>query len=935
MRRWWVIGLGFGLLLGTVNAVFAHGSLSQSDPPANAVLPTAPEVIRLWFTEPLEPEFSSITLRDGTGERVDTPPSQVAPDDPMQLQLVPGDLPDGVYTVAWRVVSSADGHLTVGSFPITIGEAAAGQSAAPLIDETIPFDSAVVRWLNFISLALLVGGVAFMLFVWRLAFPQPYPAVETPVRRLLWLGWVFTGLTTGLILLLQVSIITEGSLWAALSSSAFGQVISGTRFGTLWLVRVGLWLMFGGLLYRAKVDNRLYGGVFAVGSGMLLVHSLFSHASAAQDSFAAVAADWLHMLATAVWVGGLATFVLVIGVIRRHRDPAAPALGALVAYFSNTARVAVAILIATGLYLAWLQVGSPEGLFTTNYGRVLVIKGVLILPLLLIAGVNLLVTQRALLAGREIWGRRLRRLVGMELALTVGILAAVGTMTAIAPARSTLALREAVPRPVSDRPFYDSYFNDNIHVDLEITPGWAGENTFTIRIYTHEGDPITDASLIRLRFDNLDEDVGQSELRPEHAGDGVYRVEGANLSVPGNWRIRATVQRPNQFDIVYDYLPTIQLRPAAVAPPIDDTIPGVERTLALLVMGLLWLGIGGLFAGESRLRLRLGAGMLSLLLLLIGAIFILSGLFAADTLAADAPDAAPDAAPAPNTPAGDISGISSNAPMSLTIDHERPYPLLVMGDGDLLRANADGLWGSLAPPAPVRYAAMDGYNIIWAATDDGVYALRDATWIQVDATRAARLVSTHGYLYEIGQSGMIRRPDGAYDVDGRVLNLPETDNPAENFVMLGNHTHVLHTGDAVYQSIDLGLSWQPLDAPAPVLHVGVTPGGDLLAVTATGVLRWDRSDREWADFMSLPEGRMINSTQIFDDDLFVTAGGRLYRRNGDDWGRITPPGSDGAVFVGFAEDYPDRLWVLDGARWRLWYTDDGQVWERVSIGEGY
>lgn len=930
MRRWWVIGIGLGLLLGTVNAVFAHANLSQSDPPANAVLPTPPEVIRLWFTEPLEAEFSSITLRDSNGERVDTPPPQIAPDDPQQLQLVPGDLPDGVYTVAWRVVSSADGHLTQGSFPMTIGEAAATQAAAPLIDESIPADSAIVRWLNFASMALLVGGVGFMLFVWRLAFPQPYPTIETPMRRLLWLGWLFLGLTTGLILLLQVSIITEVSLWEAVSSSALGQVISGTRFGTLWLLRVGLWLVFGGLLYRAKVDHRLYWGLLGVGGGIVLVHSLFSHTSAAQDTFAAVAADWLHLLATVVWVGGLATFVLVIGLIRRHRDPAAPALATLVAYFSNTARVAVAILIATGLYLAWLQVGSPDGLLTTNYGRVLVIKGVLMLPLLLIAGVNLLVTHRALLAGREIWGRHLRRLVGMELALTIGILAAVGTMTAIAPARSTMALREAVPRPVSDRPFYDSYFNDNIHVDLEITPGWVGENTFTVRIYTHEGDPITDASLIRLRFENLDEAIGQSELRPEHEGDGVYRVDGANLSVPGDWRIRATVQRPNQFDIVNDYLPTVRIRPPAVAPPVDDTIPGVERTLALLVMGLLWLGIGGLFAGESRLRLRLGAGMLSLLLLVVGAIFILSGLFAADTLAADTTDDAP----APNTPAGAISGISSDAPMSLTIDHERPYPLLVMGDGDLLRADDDGLWRSLVPPAPVQYAYMDGYNIIWAATDAGVYALRDDTWIQADDNRAARLVSTHGYLYEIGQSGMIRRPDGAYDVEGRVLNLPETDNPAEDFVMLGNHTHVLHNGDAVYQSIDLGLSWQPLDAPAPVLHVGVTPGGDLLAVTATGVLRWDRSDREWVDFMALPEGRMINSTQIFGDDLYVTAGGRLYRRNGDAWGRITPPDSDGAGYIMVAEDYPDTLWVLDAAGSRLWRTNDGQVWERVAIAEG-
>ena len=96
----------------------------------------------------------------------------------------------------------------------------------------------------------------------------------------------------------------------------------------------------------------------ALGLLLLVTQSLFSHASAAADRAAAVANDWLHLTSTALWIGGLVAFALMLLTLRREPDRTA-LTARLVAAFSNFARVAVVLLVVSGLYAAWLEVGAP------------------------------------------------------------------------------------------------------------------------------------------------------------------------------------------------------------------------------------------------------------------------------------------------------------------------------------------------------------------------------------------------------------------------------------------------------------------------------------------------------------------------------------------------------------------------------------------------
>ena len=619
MRRGLAFCLVIMLGLLAVQIASAHATLVRSDPPANSVLASPPTEIRLWFSEAVEPEFSHFTLRDSHNQTVDTLPSQVDPSDAKQMFLKLGKLPNGVYTVVWQTLSAEDGHAINGSFPITIGSAVAGAGAVVAAPETIPPDSTAVRWINLISLALAVGSVGFLLFVWQpAAFPRQ-PDLERRLNVVIALGWVLTGIMGVLMLLLQVSTAAQVSLIASATNPALMQVITQTRYGSLWLARLILWLLLGGVLYRALVKDgeRLYWAALALGGAILLTNSLYSHAAAAQDATAAVFADWLHLGLTALWIGGLVQFFNVIVLVWRRPSLGVPALSTLVGYFSNFARVAVVGLIVTGLYAAWLEVGSLDGLLTTLYGQVLIVKAILILPLLGIAGINLLFTHRALQAGQSIWAGRLRGLVGLEIALTIAILGVVGALTSLNTPRNDLTQRaeQTAPTPISE-----TQTTNGVRIQLTISPGVVGQNTFTLALQDAQGQPISDATLIRLRFDDLTHNLGESELRITQTQSGSYSVSGANLSQPGRWRIRTMIERPDQYDTVVDFKPNVQA--AALPLFVDPNAPLPNHVAALLLAGVLAFGIGGFFIAQS--RWPSGAALLSCGLLLMGGVCLIS-----------------------------------------------------------------------------------------------------------------------------------------------------------------------------------------------------------------------------------------------------------------------------------------------------------------------
>jgi methionine-rich copper-binding protein CopC len=110
-----------GLFLWVPSLAFAHAYLVKSVPPGRAMLFSSPARIQLWFNERLEPRYSSASVLDSEGKRMDQGNAQVSPDDPKQLAIGVKQLPSGKYTVKFRVLS-VDGHVVEQSFPFTVRE---------------------------------------------------------------------------------------------------------------------------------------------------------------------------------------------------------------------------------------------------------------------------------------------------------------------------------------------------------------------------------------------------------------------------------------------------------------------------------------------------------------------------------------------------------------------------------------------------------------------------------------------------------------------------------------------------------------------------------------------------------------------------------------------------------------------------------------------
>ena len=113
------IGLAAALLLGAAAVAGAHAFLERADPRVGSTVKTPPAQVRLWFTQPLEPAFSTVRVLDGAGRQVDKQDVTVDPSKPDLLTVSMPSLKPGTYKVIWRVLS-VDTHVTEGDFTFTV-----------------------------------------------------------------------------------------------------------------------------------------------------------------------------------------------------------------------------------------------------------------------------------------------------------------------------------------------------------------------------------------------------------------------------------------------------------------------------------------------------------------------------------------------------------------------------------------------------------------------------------------------------------------------------------------------------------------------------------------------------------------------------------------------------------------------------------------------
>jgi copper transport protein len=585
-----VLGAAAAVVVLTATPASAHATLLETDPAAGEVLEEAPRTVTLTFSEAVEASLGAVRVFDGDGERIDA--GEVSKPSANSVRVALPRLDDGSFIVTYRV-TSADAHPVQGAFTFQVGAAGNATSrevqglAAQLLGQEGQSDRAVgalfgvARGLAFGGLALLIGGTMFAAAVWRGA------RSSRRARRLTWLGWWAALVATVAGLLLQGPYAAALPLGDAFDPSVVGDVLD-TRFGQVSAFRL-LLLLIAAVLVRALFEGEpvdegerapasrlarpaasdavvmdtslgLPGGwlvtAAVVAVALAATPGLAGHAGAGDDVALAVVSDTLHVLAMAVWLGGL---VVLAAVALPGRS--ALELKDMVPRFSRVALGSFAVIAATGAYQTWRQVGSLDALRNTEFGRILVVKLVLVGVILVFAAFSREIVARlwppprrrevpAVAGGADdhwvgaeideaVELRHLRRTVWVEIAFAAAALAATALLVNAVPAKTANAEQAGGATGVTMK-------SDEVWVDVTVAPARTGRNDVHVSALEPAGAP-KDVAELTISLDLPGRAIGPIDVPLRRLSPGHYLSPGLDIPLAGEWRVTAKA-RLDDFD---------------------------------------------------------------------------------------------------------------------------------------------------------------------------------------------------------------------------------------------------------------------------------------------------------------------------------------------------------------------------------------------------
>lgn len=624
-----------GTLFGGAAPASAHAALLGSDPAQGSVVDKAPTQITLNFSEKVALSDGSFKVLDPKGQRVDTGKPAELTGTMYGVKVQPG-LPRGTYTVTYQVVS-ADSHPVSGAFTFSVGApsattvSASGQTVGGgVVGGLYGF----ARYVSYAGFIVLIGGAAFVLACWQRG------AAERAVQRLVVSGWVALTSATLALLLLRGSYTGSGKFADVFDLSLVGQVLQ-TKAGAALVSRLLLLaaaalfvaVLFGAYAKRdadgeeragaangsgarkaasggdgpdaeraATKQDLTFGlavGGFVVAAGLAATWAMAEHASTGIQTGLAMPVDILHLLAVAVWLGGLTMMLVALYPVPSIGKPA-------VQRFSRVAFASVVTLVATGVYQSWRQLGSWSALTGTAYGQLLLVKVALVAVLVGVAWISRrwtarltdvpaakaqrtaqkkrvtakasakgggsnasrkgasdasertaqLARQRAAMAAARAKRLRdadparsgLRRSVLTETAVAVVVLAVTTALTATEPGRTEEVAKAATSTaaqrsgPLSLKIPFDTGGQDGKGtVEVTLDPARVGANEMHLYVVRPNGRAF-DVPEVKVAFTLEAKSIGPLPVVPDRIATGHWSASGVQIPMAGDWKIAVTVR---------------------------------------------------------------------------------------------------------------------------------------------------------------------------------------------------------------------------------------------------------------------------------------------------------------------------------------------------------------------------------------------------------
>lgn len=498
----------------------AHAALIGTDPANGSVLAQAPDEVRLTFNEPVRLVRDPVRLYDAAG--VESPATAEVQGDIVVVDL-PDQVAEGTHVLGWRVIST-DGHPLSGNVTFSVGAPSVDTVAVPVADPVeagTPRSANVVQALQYVGLLLAAGLVVFTVLLPASALR----AGRTRLSRAMWGSAVVAGAASA-----GMAVIA----WTVTPRLPAAELLAAL------LVVTGL--AVAGLACRALPVSgpaRRVRVVALLGAGLALgAPALVGHTRSTEPQLLLVAADVVHLVAGAIWFGGLVGLVLLLPRLRGEGATAARVLSR----FSTVAATSLVVLFAMGSVLSWRIVSSWDNLLHTTYGALLLTKVAIVLAAVGVATANhFLLLPRF---QRDVDGpgpqRRLRRAIAAEGSLLVVAVLLTGFLTNQAPHPVTVApVAAAAPAPRTTQV-------GDVQVEVSLSSGVVGLNTLRLETKAadhghHAADP-HEPPVVRLRSADLD--LGTVPL--EQTSATTYEASVV-LPEEGVWDVQVGI-RVDEFD---------------------------------------------------------------------------------------------------------------------------------------------------------------------------------------------------------------------------------------------------------------------------------------------------------------------------------------------------------------------------------------------------
>jgi copper transport protein len=540
--------LAIGGVVATALPAAAHAVLESTTPAQGAEVDTPPTTVSLTFGESVTVDNASLRVLGPSGLRVDDGVvAHPGGDGAMVAVGLRTDLPLGSYTVVWRVIS-ADSHPVSGTFSFGYGVAAGAVASSGVHgSRAVGVANGVARFVGYAGLVLSVGVLAFGFFVWRGAWGL------LQVRRVFVVGAGLLALS-GLALVLLAGPYDAGTGFGQLFAGSLLHTTISTKYGKLLLVRIAVGVLAAGVAYflveaagtstpgastgqpsnrhlsisrLATSKPRLDATALAVVGAAAF--SVAEHSGTGTQAPLAALMDGIHLLAVSAWVGGL---VLLALILLRRQALSGVSPESFLPRWSRLALTCVVLIIATGAYQSWREVGTFPAFATTTYGRLLLVKIGLLVVLIVLGGY-----------GRRWVGRigdapsrvSLRRSVGSEVLLSSGVIAVAAVLVNVQPARDTYnPAWSATATGIGLSPA------DIVKVTVRSTSTRPGLTTFRIKAVSAAGQPLAYQQVSGLLTEPA-RGLGpvRFTLPASTSGDGATKVV---VPEKGHWQIDLQVR---------------------------------------------------------------------------------------------------------------------------------------------------------------------------------------------------------------------------------------------------------------------------------------------------------------------------------------------------------------------------------------------------------